>query len=188
MVLLICRYCLKWYPFSYTLILKILDVETNTSRVLFWLLSSLGFCIKQGKERNEKDVRVKKRGANWGKWNGFLVFDTAVSARFPSKIVCIWGHTFAAKAVPWRTIYVLLWICVQKDTQFILCFAEWPRVWLSLLYDFRPNSNENTIIEYRRSWLERPSALFSTRPEPLMKTSRIKWECVRTILTWYNVT
>ena len=38
-------------------------------------------------QRNEKDVRVKKRGANWGSWDLwhlFLVFATTVSARFPS--------------------------------------------------------------------------------------------------------
>ena len=111
----------------HTLLFQSCCVNRNKdeSSVVLWLLSWFGFCIKQGKEcercQSEKEGS-KLREVEW--FPG--VRHRAVSARFPSKIVCVLGRTLAAKEVPRRTNYVLLCICVQKDTQFILCFGEWP--------------------------------------------------------------
>ena len=125
MVLLICRYSLRWYRGN----------KYESTVVLVVVFISILYQARQGKEGKEWEGRQsEKEGSklSWGKWNGFLVFATTVSARFSSRIVCIWGHTFAAKAVSRRTNYVLLWFCVQKDAQLlIVCFGEWPnRSWL----------------------------------------------------------
>ena len=64
-VLLICRYCLRWYPFSYPPTLKIsyLIAKIRGSRVLFSLLSSFGFILYQG-NKEWGGRQSEKEGSN----------------------------------------------------------------------------------------------------------------------------
>ena len=106
------------------------NMITNTSPVLvcsLFLVYVFGLCFDSVTRKGMRRTSEWKRGEQFG--GSGMVFwfsEPTVSARFPSKIVCTRGHTFAANAVPRRTVYVLLCFCVQKDTQLIVCFGEWP--------------------------------------------------------------